>query len=203
MVFQRLFKGGLFSGRIFGQDAQQRAAQSLYDAIVDQSRHTVLYSDFGVPDTFDGRFETLVLHVHLVVRRLTETGSDGAAVGQHLFDTLFHDMDRSLRAVGVGDMSVGKKVKQMGAAYFGRVAAYEESIGPDTSGDLATALVRNIYAVEQGTEPEESVVSGSKSLAAYVRDQVSHLSEQSAEHLIAGTVTFREPIADASTPVTT
>ena len=74
---------------------------------------------------------------------------------QQLLEQFFSDMDRSLREMGVGDMSIGKKVRAMAEAAFGRLAAYEHA---GDSVALKEALRRNVYggqAQEQDSEPFE------------------------------------------------
>lgn len=120
------------------------AARSLYAAAVTQSRQAEFYAGYGVPDTLDGRFELLVLHVHLLCRRLARCGPAGGAVAQALFDTMFHDFDRNLREIGVSDPSLPRRIRDMIAAYYGRVGAYEAAHGGGAEG-LKIALWRNVY----------------------------------------------------------
>src|SRR6202042_1273633 len=95
-----------------------------YNICVAQARSPEFYSVLGVPDTVDGRFDLLVLHVALVMRKL----GPEADIKQQLFDLMFADMDQSLREMGVGDMSIGKRIKPMIAAFYGRAQAYERAL---------------------------------------------------------------------------
>jgi cytochrome b pre-mRNA-processing protein 3 len=183
MVFQRLFK------RVFFGKAPERvAAEALYETIVEQARAPMLYETLGVPDDFNGRFEALVLHVHLVLRCLT--GNDQATrTAQSLFDTLFHDMDRTLRAIGVGDMSVGKKVKQMGAAFYGRVGAYEAALADGTPERVAAAIDKNLLGKENADPATASPEAAA--LARYVMEQAEGVAAQPLEDLLQGRVRFK------------
>lgn len=182
MVFQRLFKRGFF-----GKAPERVAAEALYETIVEQARRPMLYETLGVPDDFNGRFEALVLHVHLVLRCLK--GTDQATrTAQSLFDTLFHDMDRTLRAIGVGDMSVGKKVKQMGAAFYGRVGAYEAALADGTEDRVAAALAKNMLGEEGEAEAQASPHAAA--LARYVIDQADTVAAQPLDDLLQGRVRF-------------
>lgn len=172
MVFERLFKG-----------RARRPAEVLYDAVVAQARRPAFYTDYGIRDGFEERFDLLVLHVHLVVRRLAAAGGGRAA--QALFDTLFFDMDRTLRAMGVGDMSVGKRVKDMVRAYYGRTAAYDEALAEAEGPRLAAALARNVYGGAGTGDPER--------LARYVRLAASGLAPQTPAELLAGALRFPDP----------
>lgn len=165
-------------------------AERLYDAVVEQARTPGFYADFGVADHLEGRFDLLVLHLHLVIRRLSATGDPAARkAAQALFDTFFHDMDRTLRAMGVGDMSVGTKVKDMVRAYYGRCAAYEEALAGE--GDLAAAITRNVY---QGAED----AAQAPALAAYVQRAREGIDAMPVEELMRGSVTFPPVTLSAS-----
>lgn len=114
-------------GRLFGRAARRERGDKLYAAIVAQARSESFYRDCGVPDTVDGRFDLIVLHTYIVLDRLRAEGEAGRKLSQQLFDTLFDDMDRSLREMGVGDLSVGKHVKRMASGFYGRMKAYDEA----------------------------------------------------------------------------
>src|SRR3546814_18691492 len=126
MVFERLFKGR----------RQYRPAETLYETVVAQARHPAFYTEYGVADGFEQRFDMLVLHAHLLIRRLTAAGAGELA--QTLFDALFFDMDRSLRAMGVGDMSVGTLVLAKLSAFHGRTD--RKSVGRGKSWVLLVPL---------------------------------------------------------------
>lgn len=183
MVFERLFKG---------RDTK-RAASTLYDSIVEQSRRPELYTVLGVPDTIDGRFDVLVLHVHLVLRRLRRDGDETADFAQALFDALFFDMDRTLRAMGVGDMSVGKRVKDMIRAYYGRVAAYETALQASDDAALLDTLRRNVFAGAPGPD-------AGTGLARYTRQCVDALTSHTAEEIVDGAFDFPNPPSHGNPP---
>lgn len=136
--------------------------QRLYGAIVTQSRHPVFYTDFGVPDTLEGRFEMVVLHTVLLCHRLKAGDKTEKALSQDIFDTFADDMDRTLREMGVGDLTVPKKMKKIGAAFYGRAGAYDVALDAGDQDALAMALARNIYEDEKSTH--------APALAAYVLD---------------------------------
>ena len=100
---------------------------------------------FQVPDSLDGRFDMLCLHVALVMRKLKASSDKrSASFSQNLFDIFFADMDLTLREMGVGDLGVAKRVRQMSEAYMGRLTAYSEYLDADDKDGLAQALARNI-----------------------------------------------------------
>jgi cytochrome b pre-mRNA-processing protein 3 len=92
------------------------------------ARQEVFYARWAVPDTVDGRFDMIALHLFLVLERLKGEGQAVEDFRQVLTDTFFQDMDRSLREMGVGDISVGKKVRKMAEAFYGRVQAYAAAL---------------------------------------------------------------------------
>src|SRR5436190_15734626 len=100
----------------------------LYGVIVAQARAPDFYADYGVPDTIEGRFDMVVLHVYLVFRRLALAGAVARAQGQEVFDLFIEDMDASMRELGVGDLSVPRKVRAMAEGYFGRAGVYDAAL---------------------------------------------------------------------------
>lgn len=172
--------------RIFGRPANEEAAYRIYGSVVAQARSPALYLQAGVPDTLEGRFEMVVLHAFLVLRRLkavrgAEVGP-AKALGQKVFDILFDDMDQTLREIGVGDLSVGRKIKTMASAFYGRVAAYDEGLAASDASALEAALTRNVFAE---MEPDVAQV---KALATYVRQSAEALAAQDDEALMKGNV---------------
>jgi cytochrome b pre-mRNA-processing protein 3 len=116
--------------------------EAIYGMIVTQAREPLFYRDLGVPDTVNGRFDLLVLHLWLVLRRLKPL-EGGAGLCQALFDRFCEDLDGNLREMGVGDLTVPKRMQTFGEAFYGRVAAYDVALA-EGSEQLAQALCKNI-----------------------------------------------------------
>ena len=106
--------------RLFRPRPAQAAGRALYARAVEQSRMPALYSDLGAPDTVEGRFEVYTLHVMLLLDRLRGEGAEAAEVSQALFDTYVQALDHALREMGVGDLSVGRKMRRLGEAFVAR-----------------------------------------------------------------------------------
>ncbi len=175
------------SSRIFPFGSSvERPAQALYLAVVEQARRSEFYRDSGVPDTIDGRFDMILLHAFLLLRRLRGTGKRGDRLAQALFDAMFADMDRNLREMGVGDLSVGKRVKKMVAAFYGRIAAYDSGLDTDEAA-LGAALGRNLYGT---AAPAPGQLAA---MVEYVRSQEGRLAAQDAVELLAGRVSYGDP----------
>lgn len=149
----------------------------LYIALVNQARQPNFYARLEVPDTLDGRFDMILLHLYMVTSRLkADETSECHVMAQQLADIFFNDMDRSLREIGVGDMSVGKKVKKMADAYHGRLTVYAEVL--ESPQKLTDALRRNVYGT---AEPQQGSV---EALAAYVSLARQSLAQQPAASLM-------------------
>jgi cytochrome b pre-mRNA-processing protein 3 len=169
-----------------GHNSAREAADIAYRRIVEQARQAVFFTDYGVPDTLDGRFELICLHAFLYLHRLKEDRPQASLFCQSLFDRMFADFDRSLREMGVGDLSVGKHVKRMARAFYGRILSYEAGLAGDDS-TLAAALARNVFGTVPGSE------CAADDAAAYIRCAVRALRSQSAADLLAGDVLFEVP----------
>jgi cytochrome b pre-mRNA-processing protein 3 len=165
------------------KDEAVEAAHRIYVAGVEQARQPAFYAVLGVPDTLEGRFEVISAHIHLVLRRLGREDEAAQALGQRVFDVMFADMDQSLRELGVGDLSVAKRVKFLAQSFYGRAAAYDEGYA---HGDalLRDALARNLYAT---TEAAPEAVGA---IAAYLSEAEERLARQPLDQILAGRLDF-------------
>lgn len=165
--------------RLFRPRPAHEAGLTLYARAVDQARSPALYTDLGVPDTAEGRFEAYTLHVMLILDRLRREGAAVAEVSQALFDAYVKALDHALREMGVGDLSVGRKMRRLGEAFYGRGKSYDAAFAalPDKA-PLEALLIRTVYADrDAGRAPV---------LAGYILAQRAVLAEQPAEALARG-----------------
>ncbi|GAB4375215.1 MAG: hypothetical protein Kow00114_38290 [Kiloniellaceae bacterium] len=179
----------MFWKRFFGSPPRNPAAWRLYEAIVVQARTPALYRDFGVPDSLDGRFEAIVLHLVLVLRRLKRDFPEGLELAEALQEVFFEDMDRSLREMGAGDLGVGKRVKRMAEGFLGRLSAYDaalDRLAVDGEAGLRQVLQRNVF----GTLPAGA--GDAAGLTAYALAQLAALEAQDGTALRQGRVAFAE-----------
>jgi cytochrome b pre-mRNA-processing protein 3 len=119
----------------------------------------------------------------LLLSRLRGEGEQAAETSQALFDAYTHGLDDALREMGVGDLSVGKKMRKLGEAFFGRVKTYHAAFDrlPDT-GELEAVLSRTVYA--EG-DPESA-----PALARYVIGQRAALAAAPLAGILAGQVAW-------------
>ena len=172
--------------RLFRPRPARAIGQALYQRVVDQSRTPALYTGLGAPDTVEGRFELYSLHIVLVLERLRGHGEQAAEVSQALFDTYVKSLDDALREMGVGDLSVGKKMRKLGEALFGRAKSYEAAFQALPATELLEALlVRTIYA--------QTDTAHAGRLVDYVLGQRAHLATQDLDRLLAGEVDWSAP----------
>ncbi len=169
----------------------ERAGFALYAAAVAAARAPFLYAELGVPDTLDGRFDLVSVYAALLIRRLRAAPAPGPALAQAVFDAMFSDMDVTLRELGVGDLSVGKRVRTMWEAFHGRAAAYEPLLAAGDAAGLAAALVRNVW--------RGAPAPGAPALARRILAEDAALARQALEPLAAGEVTFLPQIAEPGT----
>lgn len=158
----------------------------LYDDIVAQARRETLYADYGVQDTLEGRYDMMVLHAFLALRRLAEGGEEGRRISQELCDQFFTEMDRAFREMGVSDLGVPKRMKTIGEVFAGASGAYAAALAEPTDAALAAALARNVYG--QVSPPAQA-----ERLAAYVRRCERALSEAPVPSLLAEGLSFADP----------
>lgn len=169
---------GLFRSRRY-----ERAGFEIYTAAVQAAREPQFYSALQVPDTLDGRFDMVGLYVFLVIHRMRNAGEKGKALGQAVFDAMFSDMDFSLREIGVSDMRIGKKIKEMWEAFHGRSTAYATALVAGDREALAAAIGRNVWRGDVEPGPAHA-------LADLAMAQSQHLLDQPVESLLAGRIAF-------------
>ena len=159
----------------------------VYGIVVNQSRNPVFYTELLIPDNIDGRFDVLGLHMFFIFSRLKNEEQIGADFSQSLFDTMFVDMDQSLREMGVGDLSVGKRVKDMGKALLGRIEAYDKAFSAEYD-DIQAAIIRNIY---RGDLPDLQQVSR---LIKYSQGTIANLAVIQKEEILDANFSFTQAI---------
>ena len=170
--------------------APRGTIETIYGMIVTQAREPLFYRDLGVPDTVNGRFDLLVLHLWLVLRRVRPTAG-GVDLAQALFDRFCEDLDANLREMGVGDLAVPKRMQAFGEAFYGRSAAYDTALTKGREA-LAAALGRNIL---NGMDPNNA-----RRLAVYAETAIDSLSHLDSTALLNGSWRFPSPVEEGVQP---
>jgi cytochrome b pre-mRNA-processing protein 3 len=161
-------------------------AAELYGAIVARARLPVFYQWFEVPDTLEGRFVVLSLHLFVLLHRLKDGGAQAAPMAQELADHFSADMETVLRELGVGDLAIPKKVRRLAASGAALLQDYEDAL---TKGDGALAA-SIAYALPLD---EASAKLASESLTSYLMEVIRHLDAQPVADLCAGRLSLPEP----------
>jgi cytochrome b pre-mRNA-processing protein 3 len=165
---------------LFRKSKPVASVNAVYGDIVAAARWPVLYRDLGVPDTVMGRFEALTLHAALMLSHLKTLPPPADNLGQELVDRLFAELDAALREVGIGDVSVPKKIKKLAQAFYGRAQAYESALAADAPAlALEEALARNV--LDRPDQPGLATV-----LAQHVRHVAAQLAVQSLNQIVEG-----------------
>jgi cytochrome b pre-mRNA-processing protein 3 len=188
-----------------GDRSERRTIEAIYGMIVAQARRPAFYATLNVPDTVNGRFDMLLLHIWVVLRRLRDVAG-GTELGQALFDRFCTDMDANLREMGVGDLTVPKRMQSFGEAFYGRLGAYDAAmLENEPEGALAAAFSRNILgrpvdgAGAQDTRQDTSVAVGAPppqaaELAHYALAALATLVALPDAVVIAANWQFPDPV---------
>ena len=167
-------------GWMFNRD---QVAEALYARVVAHSRSPVFFRNGGVADTVDGRFDILALHVYLLLRRL-QAGQEND-LSQQIFDLFFANLDTGLREMGVGDLTVGKRIRGMAEAFYGRAKAYDLALKSRSPQDMRDALQRNLF---RGLDVSGTIVNR---MADYVLEQDAYLNHQPLDAITSGEIAFK------------
>ena len=168
--------------RLFRGSTNRNLIDRLHGEIVAAARDPVLFVEYGIEDSMEGRFEALTLLAALVLRRLHRLKPPAPQVAQDLTDSLFRSFDSALRETGIGDTRLAKRMRSLAEAFLGRAAAYDLALDSGVPG-LAAALARNVY--DGRGNPER--------LARYVEAAWQALANAPLEAFIAGPVPFPRP----------
>jgi cytochrome b pre-mRNA-processing protein 3 len=182
---------------MFGFWKRRKANEALFDALYaslsDASRQPAFYAMAGVPDTVEGRFDLLTLHAILVLERLKQLPPPADDFAQDFVDDLFGRFDAALREMGVGDISVPKRMKRIASHFMGRAKAYNEALAEGDDA-MAAALARNVFG-------DETRLDAGRDLNRYVnatrqalsQAEFSTISEAAIAWPQAATFLVREP----------
>jgi cytochrome b pre-mRNA-processing protein 3 len=151
---------------VFRKDPLRSQAERLYGAISEAARAPALFTAAGVADTPEGRFEMLALHMFIAIDRLRRPPASNGRLIRLLQEVFFRRLDDALREMGVGDLSVGRRMRTLAESFYGRVAAYGRGVA---GGELEAAIARNVFASADARR--------GAALAAYLRASSAALAE--------------------------
>lgn len=166
--------------RLFRRSANLQLIGRLSGEIVAAARDPVLFTEYGIDDSLDGRFEAVTLHAVLVLRRLNRMDPPAPEIAQDLTDAIFRSFEIALREMGVGDIGVPKQMKTTAEAFFGRAGAYDRALRGGAPG-----LARNVY--DGRKNPDR--------LGRYVETANEALAKVSLDAFTLGPVPFPAPAA--------
>jgi cytochrome b pre-mRNA-processing protein 3 len=173
---------------LFQRSPNEALIDRLHGEIMAGARQPAFFVDYGVADTLEGRFEILCLVASMAVRRIGALPPPGPDLAQEITDSIFRHFDVALRQVGVGDLTVPKKMKKMAQGYLGRASAYGATLDGGDDSALALALARNVFGDEGRAGSEECV-----RLARYARTQEAAFATLDVEAVLRGPLPFVDP----------
>ncbi|WP_275791069.1 ubiquinol-cytochrome C chaperone family protein [Pararhizobium gei] len=158
-----------------------------YDLLTRAARRPLFYTELEVPDTVMGRFEMLSATLILYFRRTRSAGRAGQEIAQEIIDAFFEDVDHSIRELGIGDVSVPKKMKKLASMFYGRLESYAAALDRQDAGELAAALRRNFHPNAGGPSPSM------QGLATYMLHAEAALAEKAEDVVETGRIELPEP----------
>ncbi len=176
-------------GFLFKDKKLERSAHNLFAQIIEHTRQPVFYTDYAVEDSLDGRFDLMAMHMSLVINKLDQSAQEQPVsdLKRMLQEAMFDNLDLAMREVGVGDLGVGKRVKEMAEAFYGRIKKYQEHLKLHDRSKLQEAIHRNLYR-ERETSP--GILDG---ITDYYLEQWQNINEYDLSGVLAGNVRFNLP----------
>jgi cytochrome b pre-mRNA-processing protein 3 len=133
----------------FRRSSNKAVIDRLHGEIMAGARQPEFFLSYGVADTVEGRFELLCLLATTALRRIEALPAPGPEIAQALTDSIFAHFDVALREIGVGDITVPKRMKKMAQGWLGRSAAYRGALDAGDEAVLGRAIARNVYGDER------------------------------------------------------
>ena len=177
---------GPMLGWLTGRTPLERTAAELYGRVVAAARQPAFYRAIGVPDTPEGRYELVVLHLFLALERLKGEGEKGAALSQAALECFVTDMDDCMREMGVGDLTVAKRVKRAAAGFYERAGPYRAALAAADGRPMADALSQYIVGPASNAKGPD----GMHALGDYARASAARLAALNNSDALAGRMSF-------------
>ncbi|OQP88270.1 ubiquinol-cytochrome C chaperone [Rhizobium rhizosphaerae] len=155
-----------------------------YQLLTASARQPRLYAELGVPDTVMGRFEMISAVLILYFRRTRQSGRAGQEIAQEIVDAFFQDVDHSIRELGVGDLSVPKRMKRLAGMFYGRLESYSAALDAGDAEALRAALARNLYPQAGAEAPDMG------GLAHYMMEAEARLAATAEAEVETGSLTL-------------
>ena len=137
--------------------------KDIYQSIIDNSRSKIFYLDLDIDDSFESRFDLVILHSFIIFQYFIENGDKKNQLSQSLFDFMFHDFENNLREMGFGDIAVNKRMKKFISAFYGRILSYSNSYAEYKENNsilsFSYAIKKNIYKNKKTADEKVNIIS--------------------------------------------
>jgi cytochrome b pre-mRNA-processing protein 3 len=160
--------------------AGPKRGQALFELAVAEARRPDWFVEGEVPDTVNGRFAVLATIVALLSIRLESEGTEGAQATVDLTERMVESLDAELREMGLGDPTLGKRVRRLIGAVGGRVERWRKLVASDVG--WSEEVRRSLY-LDEPAEPDAVAYSESTLKALWQR-----LAEADLADLCDGTM---------------
>lgn len=127
--------------------ARPARGAELFSAVVREARQKFWYSEGGVEDSLDGRFAVLATVTALVLVRLEQDRVVGLEASVALSERFVETMEAEHRELGLGDPTLGKKVRKLVSSLGRRVELWRSAIAAD---DFAAAVESSLSVPDSG-----------------------------------------------------
>lgn len=123
--------------------ADPNRGAALFSAVTAEARRPHWYIEGKVPDTLDGRFAVLTTIAALVIVRLEQLAPEGNAVSVALTERFIEVMESEHRELGLGDPTLGKRVRKLVGSLSRRTDAWR--LAADGGGDWFEVTWDSLY----------------------------------------------------------
>ena len=134
----------------------------------------------------------IVLHMFLLLQYWKQQNDGQNELGKLLVEAFFSELDASLREMGVGDLSVPKRMRKLADAFYSRLTVYSQALEGNEKGRLEEILKRNMYAQAENRSSTD-LSKDIEKMGQYIQNSYKLMDTMKMSDSEKGVITFPDP----------
>tara|TARA_Y100001970_G_C13940860_1_gene703099 strand:- start:266 stop:763 length:498 start_codon:yes stop_codon:yes gene_type:complete len=116
------------------ENKDKKIANNIYNNILKLSNSFIKENDFFISKDYNSSFEIVSIYLIFFIKfNIIKKKENYKKVNEHLIAIFISDLDESLRAKGIGDMSIGKYVKSYVKKFYFRLSKFPLEINENNT----------------------------------------------------------------------
>jgi len=116
----------------------------LYNTLLTLSRNIFFYKRIGLEDSFETRIYLMFIHFSILMIIFKKKGKK---FDQKLYDIFFNKIEYNLREIGIGDVTVNKKMKEFNKILYDILLKIDDKKNDDNYFKINKNLILNYFDI--------------------------------------------------------